>query len=273
MTTLSLSPLTVVDTPPPDVVTAAAAAGFDATGIRVCPAGDDPAWPMLGDTPMLRETRRRLDDTGLTVLDVEVLRIRPDKDPDEALRILDSAALLGARYVLVNGNDPDEARLTARFAELCAVAERLGLRLGLEFMAFSEVRTVWDAVRILRACDSPAGALVIDALHLERSGTDPAELASIPTALRPYAQLCDAATPPAGRRINHDALISEARTGRLLPGDGNLPLNSLVRALAETEALSVEAPVAALSHLSADERAGRAYRSLHRALEDARTDL
>src|SRR5262245_29561447 len=110
---LSLSPLTMVDVSPPDLVTAAAAAGFDSVGVRVFPGGTDTAWPMLGgNTPMMRETRRRLADTGLRVLDVEVLRIRPDRDPAEALHILDAAAELDARYTLVNCNDPDRSRLT-----------------------------------------------------------------------------------------------------------------------------------------------------------------
>jgi hypothetical protein len=33
---------------------------------------------MLGDTPMMRETIARLAGTGTHVLDVEVLRLRPD---------------------------------------------------------------------------------------------------------------------------------------------------------------------------------------------------
>lgn len=75
---LSISHLTALHATPPELVSAAAGAGFDAVGIRVWPAADEPAYPMLGDTPMMRETLARLADTGLRVLDVEVLRLRPD---------------------------------------------------------------------------------------------------------------------------------------------------------------------------------------------------
>ena len=113
---LSISHLTVLDASPPELVTAAADAGFDAVGIRVWPAADEPGYPMLGDTPMLRETLLRLTDTGTCVLDVEVLRLRPDSRMDDALRILDAGARLQA----------------------C-----------LEFMIFSSVKTIADAERVL----------------------------------------------------------------------------------------------------------------------------
>src|SRR4051794_41464770 len=65
MTALSLGHLTFVDVAPPDLVDLASAADFGAVGLRLAPARDGEApWPMLGDdaaSPMLRETRRRLD--------------------------------------------------------------------------------------------------------------------------------------------------------------------------------------------------------------------
>ena len=77
---------------------------------------------MLGDTSMLRETQLRLAGTGTCVLDVEVLRLRPDSQTDDALRILDAGARLQARAVLVICNDPEEDRLVERFAAVCEAA-------------------------------------------------------------------------------------------------------------------------------------------------------
>ena len=94
---LGLSALTVLDAPPPDTVAAAAAAGFGAVGVRVFPADDEPPWPMIGNTPTVRETIRRLADTGIMLWDIEVLRLREDKTLDEQLAILDAGQLLGAR--------------------------------------------------------------------------------------------------------------------------------------------------------------------------------
>ena len=62
----------------------------------------------------------------------------------------------------------------------------------------------------------------------------------------------------------HDtpALIREARTGRLLPGEGALPLRELVAALPPDVPLAIEAPCRQTADLPALERARRAYRAL-----------
>lgn len=259
---LSLSHLTILNATPPQLVSAAAAAGFDAVGIRVWPAADEPAYPMLGETPMIRETVTRLDACGLSVLDVEVLRLRPQSRHDDALRILDAGQRLGARAVLVICNDPEETRAVERFRAVCAAAAERGMRACLEFMIFSSVRTLADAARVVERTAHPAAAILVDALHLQRSGAVPAELAALPFLWLPYAQLCDAPFEPV--RPADDVALNEARTGRLLPGDGGLPLRDLVDALPADAALAIEAPVAQLAGRPPDEVAHLAYQSIAR---------
>jgi hypothetical protein len=58
------------------------------------------------------------------------------------------------------------------------------------------------------------------------------------------------------------ALTREARTGRLLPGEGVLPLADLVAALPDGLPLAVEAPCQATAALPALDRAKRAYQAL-----------
>jgi sugar phosphate isomerase/epimerase len=263
---LSLSPLTVLDAAPPEQVTAAAMAGFDAVGIRVWPAADERVWPMLGDTAVMRETLARLADTGRHVLDVELIKLQAHSRPDEALRVLDAGARLGARFVLVLGYDPDEGRLVDRFAEVCEAAAERGIRPGLEFMMYSSVRTVADAARIVDRAAHPAGAVLVDALHLRRSGGSPADLTALPARWRPYLQLCDAPLDPVWP--DEATARDESRTRRLLPGDGELPLRELVETLPAGGALSVEAPVAALAGASAAERADRAFAAAARLLAE-----
>lgn len=237
---LGLSALTVLDFPPTDTISAAAAAGFDAVGVRVHPAGSEPAWPLLDDTPMRREVLHRLADTGITLWDIEVLRLREDKTLDEQLAILDAGHVLGARYVLVNVNDPDTGRRLERLNLLAQEADTRSLTLAVEFMVFTEVRTLSDALGLVRQIDGPAVVLP-DSLHFARSGGHATDLAALPHELVPYAQLCDTVTDP-GPASSEEAL-AEARTGRRLPGDGDLPLWDFVRALPPGTALSVEAPV------------------------------
>ena len=224
-------------------------------------------YPMSGDTPMMRETLIRLADTGTCVLDVEVLRLRPASRMDEALRILDAGARLRARAVLVIGNDPEEDRLVERFAAVCEAAAERGLQACLEFMIFSSVKSIAEAERVLNRAGHPAGAILVDALHLQRSGGTPADVSRLAPERLPYVQLCDGPSEPIlpGRAV----ALTEARTGRLFPGDGELPLTELLGALPAGASLAVEAPVAGLTGTTVGERARLAHAALTKLLARA----
>ena len=45
---------------------------------------------------MVRRVTRRLADTGLQVLDVELARLRPEDEPDQYLAVFEAAAAVGA---------------------------------------------------------------------------------------------------------------------------------------------------------------------------------
>ena len=138
---LSLAALTVIELSPPEMVSCAADAGFSHVGLRLLPATpEEPVYPVVGDTPMVRDIARRLASTGVVVLDIEIVRLKATTKPADYLPVLETGTRLGARHVLVSGNDPDEARLIANFAELAALAAPLGLSLGIEPMPWTDVR-------------------------------------------------------------------------------------------------------------------------------------
>jgi sugar phosphate isomerase/epimerase len=269
---ISLAHLTVLDTTPPELVTVAAAAGFRTIGIRLTatPSVGVPPYTdeMLRGGPLLRETLARLADTGVSVLDTEFLRFEPEHPVGIPEGFLEVSARLGARHVLVMSAEPDEARTLERFGELCERAAAYGLRVGLEFAIYTGVRTLAHAAQIVARSKRPNASVLIDALHFSRSGGLPAHVASIDPSLLRYAQICDAGPdmPGAG---DTPALIREARTGRLLPGEGVLPLVDLVAALPAGVPLAVEAPCRATAELPALERARRAHRALAALVERA----
>jgi sugar phosphate isomerase/epimerase len=264
---LSLAHLTVLDATPPELVTVAAAAGFRQVGIRLTatPSVGVPPYDVLGDTPMLRETLRRLADTGVSVLDVEFLRFEPEIPIGIPEGFLEAGACLGAKYVLVMSTEPEEARTLDRFGELCDRAAQYGLHVCLEFAIYTGVKTVAHAARMVKQSGRPNASILVDALHFSRSGGMPADIAHVDPSLFRYAQICDAAP---GMPTRPPELIREARTGRLLPGEGVLPLADLVRALPATTTLSVEAPVRETAGLPALERAQRAYRAMSALLDN-----
>jgi sugar phosphate isomerase/epimerase len=104
-------------------------------------------------------------------------------------------------------------------------------------------------------------SVVVDALHFSRSGGIPAHIGQVDPSLFRYAQICDASADMPGS-TDAPNLIREARTGRLLPGEGVLPLAELVAALPGGIPLAIEAPSRATADLPALERAKRAYRAL-----------
>jgi sugar phosphate isomerase/epimerase len=263
-----LEHLTLLGVAPPEFVTVSAAAGFGAVGLRVSPATDDERpWPMTPGSAMLAETALRLADTGIAVLDVEAIRLRPWSRPSrprpaEFTPVLEAAAELGARFVNAICEDPDLARLSDEFARLAEEARPYAVRPVIEFMAYRTVRTLGDATAIAAGS---GGGILIDALHVRRCGVGLDALRAVDPGLVSYVQLCDA---PLAAPAGEDAEIAEARAGRLLPGHGELPLLDLLAALPEGIPVAVEAPAAGAGARPL-EFAARARRALSSVLSQA----
>jgi sugar phosphate isomerase/epimerase len=260
---ISLAHLTVLDTTPPELVSVAAEAGFRTIGIRLTatPSVGVPPYDCLRDGPMLRDTLARMADTGVSVLDTEFLRFEPDLPVGIPEGFLEASARLGAKYVLVMSAEPVEERTLERFVDLCDRAAQYDLNVCLEFAVYTGVRTLAHADEMIARSKRDNAFVLIDALHFSRSGGVPAHVGTIDPRRFRYAQICDAG-PDMPLATDTPALIREARTGRLLPGEGVLPLKELVAALPRDLPLAIEAPCRATATLSALERARRAYRAL-----------
>jgi len=265
---LSLAHLTVLDTTPPELVAVADAAGFRTIGIRLTatPSVGVPPYDALHDGPVLRETVRRLGDTGISVLDTEFLRFEPDQPVGIPEGFLEVSARLGAKYVLVMSAEPEEARTLERFGELCDRAAQYGLHVCLEFAVYTGVRTLAHAAQMVTRSKRANASVLVDALHFSRSGGVPGHIREVDPGLFRYAQICDASAEMPGP-TDTPALIREARTGRLLLGEGVLPLAELIAALPPGVPLAVEAPSRATAELPAVERAKRAHRAMSALLE------
>lgn len=264
---LSLAFLTLPDTPPHQVVEAAAEAGFTAVGLRLLPAApaNERPYPLLTDDNVLRKTQAALRATGLHVADVEIVRLNHDFDLVGFAPFLARAAELGARHVLVAGDDRDEARLTENFARFCEVAAASGLSGDLEFMPWTAVPDLATARRIVTAAGQPNGAVLIDALHYDRAPTTLAEISDVPANLINYIQFCDG---PADYDRSDGGLIAVARGARLMPGDGGIDLVGLAQVIPPDVMISVE--VADLSNrMSPHDTAQRAARKTRAILERA----
>ncbi len=239
-TPLGLAHFTTIDVPPLDLVTMAAGIGYAAIGLRLFPAFPGaPYYEIPAGTAAMRAVRARLADTGVAVWDIEFLTLDDGFAIDPLRPVLDSAAELGVRRVSVCGDIADLGRMAATLGSLADAAGAVGLSVDLEVMPWRQVSSVAIACDVLQRAGRSNVGLLVDALHLSRSGGAPADLKTVPANWLRSAQLCDAG---AVRPTTTDELIREARGGRLPPGEGALPLGQLLAALPADVVLSVEVP-------------------------------
>ena len=209
-------------------VTAAADAGWRATGVWYDPG----SWTDATTAAV----RRRVDDTGLVALDVEVARLGPDGDAGD--EVVDAALELGARNVLAISSFEEPDRTAERLAALCRRAAPGGVRVCLEFMRFTAVRTLADALDVVGRVGEPNAGILVDQLHVHRSGTTFDEIAAADPGLFPYVQWCDGPAEPSGWSTRE--LLADALDARSAPGEGELPVMAFAELFAEDVPFSME---------------------------------
>ena len=265
MRSFSLAALTVLELAPPGLIDVAAACGYDHVGIRLLPATSGGiAYPLMEDKAGLRETIARLDATGVTVADLEVVAFRPETEIAEFSAFFETGARLGAKHILVAAYDPVLDRFTDRFAGFCEAAAPYGLTADLEFMPWTSVPDLETASRIVEQVGKANAGVLVDALHFDRSGSSIGDIAKIPAGRLHYWQLCDG---PAERPATTEGMMRAARTERMFPGEGGIDLVSLARAMPEDVTISIEVPTVELAlTMDAQTRAQRALDAARRVI-------
>jgi sugar phosphate isomerase/epimerase len=206
-------------------VEAAAAAGFQGMGLLY----DDlvPAVEQYSTSGL----RALLDDHGIVDLELELLTgwwTGASSDPVRT-GLLAAAEALGAHHIKiapdVTGQPWNRDQWVTAFAALAAAAEDAGTRVGLEFLPWSNIKTVHDGLEIVQAAGSAAGGLIIDVWHTERAHTPPADLARVPLAYIVGVELNDADAEPIG------TLFEDTVLRRRLCGEGTFDLPGIIAAL------------------------------------------
>lgn len=236
LTGIGLGHFTFLDLPPVDLVRLARQAGFGFVGLRFRPVAPGLAhW--LPDAAGLRDLAQVMQGEGIALYDIETVVIDDAFDPASLIPALDAAAQLGARRV--NTCADTFPALAERFAQVCALAKERGLSVDLECMRWRGVNSPAACLALIEASGAANAGYLLDTLHHARcAGTAEAVKQIAPGLLR-SAQVCDA---PLAAPDNTDALLAEARGGRLLPGEGALPLADMLRALPSDTVISVELP-------------------------------
>jgi sugar phosphate isomerase/epimerase len=213
-----------------DKVRAAAAAGFTALSVR--PREYD-TWLEDGWSP--NDVRAFFDDHGVAVAELDpVMSWLPGAQPDarnahsvdDILRIADVlqpdclSVLVEPSY---RGSLDDAVE---PFAALCERAAGDGHRCALEFFAWSPLRTLADAWRIIDAAGAPNGALIFDTWHHYRVGGTVDDLDHVDARRIVGVQLSDAPARPTIGEI-----AKECMADRRWPGGGDAEVAGTVARL------------------------------------------
>jgi sugar phosphate isomerase/epimerase len=258
----SLAHLTVIGLAPPEMIYVAARAGYDFVSFRPIYMGlpGEPNFELSANPQLLRETRTALASTGLQVLDIELARVSDGLDPKVYGPALEVGAELGAKHVISSIWTADRVFATECFAQLCDLARPLGLTINLEFVTFASVRTLQEALEVLRAARRENCGILVDTLHFSRSRVSPGELIAVPREWFRFVHLCDA---PAEIPTTNEALIRAAREERLYVGEGGIDLAAILQRIPDVP-YSIEVP-----HLARVKELGYAEHAF-RCLETAK---
>lgn len=252
---LTLGYLTL-DTDPLSTVDAAGRAGFSSVGIRITGRRlADPYTEVIGNRQAIAAIAGRAADLGVRLSNISAYHFYPDVTMAHLEPVLDTAAALGAPIVISNSYMEDQGRFFETFCAYGEMAKARGLRLAVEPMRYSQIKSLAAAKALVERAGLDNAGLMIDPLHLDRAGETSADIAKVEARRIYLAQLCDAALRPGA---SEDELRQEARTARLYPGAGALPLADFLAALPEGIEIEVETPRPELRHLEPVEQARRA---------------
>lgn len=195
-------------------------------------------WSLRDDPALRREMIAAMRDLGVVVSLAEGLIARPNVEMAQRAGDFDLFAELGAERVNTLSMEPDRSRALDQIAQCVDMAAARGMAATMEFAPPHPVGTLAGVIEVIRHVGKPNFRVLIDTMHLVRSGAGAAEIAALDPDQIGYAQLCDAPLS-----APHPDYMREATFDRKPPGEGELPLLSILRALPRGLPLGLEVPM------------------------------
>lgn len=269
----SLAHLTLIGCSAPELVYIAARAGYDAVSPRFIPMnvpGEFPCFPH--DKNLVQATKTALAATGLEVLEIELARITEDCDPRGFEAAMELGGELGAKRLIMSAwtsARDDRNFLIDCYAESCDLAAPYGLTVDLEFPSFSRLRTLDEALDIVRAADRPNGGILVDTLYLHLSRVEIGELLHVPSNLLHFLHISDCLPGIADTR---EGMIQLARDARLYPSEGWIDFKGIIERIPPVD-YSIEIPnQSRLAELGFEEHARRCLQQAKQTFGSAQSE-
>ena len=243
MHSLGLDPLSVFGLPPDEYVNLAADLGCQHIGISLTPVipqnpHNYPAWSMVDDAGLRRKVKAALADRGVKPAIGEGFWIVPGADIRDSQRKLDLLCELGVPAINAISLEPDQARSFDQFAAIVEMAEAAGVDTTVEFAPIMGPRDIPGTLALLRHVNRPSFRMLVDTLHVARSGGTAKDVAALDPKVIGYVQLCDA---PAA--FTMEQYGNEASFQRMPPGSGELPLFDILKVLPKDVPIGLEIPM------------------------------
>lgn len=198
-----------------------------------------PAWSLRDDPALRRELKAAMADRGVTICLAEGMGVSHEADASERAADMDLFAELGALRVNAVDMGVERDRAFDQLAALADMADARGMEFSIEFTPIFTIRSLDEALEAVEHIGPGKATVLIDTMHFFRSGGTVKQVAELDPALIGHVQLCDVP------RKGDGDYMAEAMSGRMIPGQGELPLREFVEALPRGQVLGLEVPLMA----------------------------
>ena len=179
----SLAYLTLPNTHPVDQIEIAAQCGYEGVGLRTIsqhlPGEPDYA---LANGRMFQMVRAALERTGVRLMDIELARVADGVDVMSYEKEFALGAELGAKYAIASVWSADRDFSRVQFEKMCDLADKYGMKLNLEFVPFSNIPGLTEALAWMDLMDRPNVQVLVDTLHAHRVKVTPEQLREVAAA-------------------------------------------------------------------------------------------
>lgn len=203
---------------------------------RYNPYGFEP-FSLRDDAELRRRTIDAMAERSVAISLGEGFVVRPGAHIRDKARDLEVMAELGVTRVNVVTMDPDIQSSFDQFGMFVEMAAAHGMETTMEFARSLTVTDLDTALKALQHVGRPDFRLLIDTMHVVRSGNTAAELAALDPSLIGYVQLSDHTLHQQG------AVYREDSSDRMVPGEGEMPLADILAALPAGLVIGVEVPM------------------------------
>ena len=199
-------------------------------------------YSLRDDAALRRDLLAAMAHRGVTISLGDGFLVLPGAEMRAFSPDLDVLAELGVPWINAVSLDPDLSRTFDQFATLTELAAQRNIRTAVEPVPGLTVGDLPTALAAVEHVARPDFRLLIDTMHLVRSGSGAADLAAIDPDYIGYTQLNDTTLRP-----RMDNYMEEAMFERMVPGEGELPLQDILSALPPGLVIELEVPRRALA--------------------------